>query len=420
MRKIHIHFHIRFQFKKPKYIYYNYDTIVYIFFEMSHLAAGATHFTESTTRRNDDRDSRYRPSSLRESISRPDNKKLMIIGSYFVDLLYNNLYQKAKVDKLEYQDMMMGYISAIKADPKLIKRQVNDTYEYYKNYMRSDNLEYKDFIRDVCYELTTREMRKKMRHEQEQEFVADAFYKLLSALGSFLTTPDNIKNVIVEENRRGEIAKVFTESARERSVAILLEYRTKISNSFIEKATGVKPKTKASGDELAKFKEAIKKLIVENIGLKEKLERRDRRIRQLEDELEDLEGELGDKDGDDKPEDDERGNRPSKRNNDDRSADQSRTSDQQPRSQTQVSKPRVDASFFSDIAASHSESKHTSRSQETSRGPNFRLQSRMTEPPKDPAVEVKDFQSNVEREKLHQMDLNFPEILKRRTSQNRW
>lgn len=292
-----------------------------------------------------------------------ENKKLQVIGSYFVDLLYNNLYQKAKTDKIEYQDIMVGYISSVKADAKLVRRQVASVHEYYKTFMNQDNLEYREFVHDVCHELTTREMRRKLRPEQEQEFVADAFYKLLASLGHFLTRPENIKNVISEENRKGEVAKIFTEKTREQSVAILMAYRTDISNKFIEKSTGVKTKIKTSGNEVENIKKAFVKVVRMNAELLEKLKRRDRKIEELEAELEDLEAELGEQEPKETGRSEQHSRKPETMH--------SREDSQRQPGNKQVSKPRVDASFFSDTPEPR---------QSTKPAPNFSLSSRLETP----------------------------------------
>lgn len=258
-----------------------------------------------------------------------DRKKLQVVGSYFVDHLYNNLHQKAKVDKIEYQDIMKQYVSAIRASANLLRRLVEDVYKYYKVYTHQSSLEYPEFLQDICYEITTQEVRKRIKREQEREFVTLAFYEVLSGLASFMTKPENIKNVIVEDNRHGDIAGKFTVAAREYSVNILLTFRTRVTNQFIEKSTGIKPATKSNATEIEKYKGAIKKFIIENMELTKKVKKYRRRIEDLEAELEGIEEEQ-------EPEDEPRNGQPKQPIQNAKPAQVSSRHDRRP----------VDASFF--------------------------------------------------------------------------
>lgn len=292
------------------------------------------------------------------------NNKLLTVGSYFVDVFYNKLYHTARAEKAEYQDIAVKYISSMRSDASLLKRLIDDVFKYYKHYMRADSMTYQEFIEEICRELTTREMQRKLRKEQEQEFVAQAFYELLAKLGVFMTGPDNIKNVINEENRRGEIAKVFTENVREQSVAILLSYKTRISNSFIEKNTGIKSKVNGI-QEVEGLKKAIKNLILRNIELTKQVEKYKRRWQKAEDTIRELEQEL-DNGEEDEDESQSRMKQPSKMehpskmeipNKRENSRVNHRTDEKQ-----KSTGPKIDASFFGESKATKNESR-----------PDFRL-----------------------------------------------
>ena len=264
-----------------------------------------------------------------------DNKKFQIIGSYFVDLCYNNLYQRAKSDQGDYQNIMAQYIGAIRGDPKLQRRLTEQVYKYYKLYMEMDDLEYNRFLSDICEQLVVKEAYKRIQPEHKEEIVIGALYNLLSKLSTFMTSEQNISNVVVPENRQGEIAKKFTESARDYSVKILIAYRTILGNKYIEKSTGVKTKMNVSSNQIENFKKAISRLIRENIELKRLVEKYRRRAHDLQAELEELEGQRDDEHD--------------PQNDDDKS-------DREPRKQmhSKLGSQKIDASFFEDDASDKS------------------------------------------------------------------
>jgi hypothetical protein len=241
-------------------------------------------------------------------MSSSDTTKFKVIGSYCINVLYHNLYKRSQVDKVEYPDYISRFINAIRADSKLLRKFVQDGYKFYRACSRKESLSYDEFISDMCHEITTKEMRKKIKtFEQEHELVTTSIYELLSGLGTYLTKSDNIKYVTVDENRQGDAAKTFTDGVLKHAVDILTAYKTRIINTFIEKNTGVKTVAKTDGIRIEVYEKIIRALNAQNKELKEKLRKYRRRVDDLEAELEDLENGEGDEgdEGDDNAKDEQ-------------------------------------------------------------------------------------------------------------------
>lgn len=301
--------------------------------------------------------------------------KLAVVGSFIVDLFYNSIYKSAKTQASDYTEFCTHYISAIKSDAKLTKRLVNQVYDYYKEFTHNSQMNFNDFAYDVSSELLPKKLKKPPSDQAREELVTGAIYELLTKMGVFMTSAGNIKNVI--ENRTPEVAGPFTESCREQSVSILLGYRTKICNLYMEKTTGIKSKSNPSDNLLLEnCKKAIQRLVSEKVELQKKLDKAERKMDRMMDEINRLRDEL---ENDDQEEDDfqqqqpmtERRVAPGNQNN--------RGISSQPSIKTDNRKPqllhKVDTSFFSDSApeTKYSGSSAQPKEEKNDTSPNFNL-----------------------------------------------
>lgn len=306
-----------------------------------------------------------------------ENEKFKVLASYCINIVYNDLYNKSVADKIEYAIIINQFIKAVRSDSILLKKFVRDMYRFYKRCSDQDSLTEKEFVEDICDEFTTKEMRKKIKtFDQVHEIVSVGFYELLSGVSTYITKPDNIKNTTVAENRHGDIAKKFTEAVLNHGIAVLIHYRTKIINSFIEKNTGIKNSGKSSDIvKLEVYEKLIRALAKQNNEFKEKLRKYKQRIRDLEYELDDLENrddENNEPNGEPKGEleDQEKSSRDDRNDRSDRNSRSDR-SDRPDRNDNKTKKI-VDASFF-ESQVSETNSKNNKESLSQLQTPNFKL-----------------------------------------------
>ena len=197
-----------------------------------------------------------------------------IIGSYFVDIVYNHIYINTKI-KLsantsfidEYIRKLQLYLIGIKNDKKCYNDIVKNLYKYYIT-ISSENISYFQFITNITNTCILNNLKNKITIEHKEGIVSVIICDLVSNIITYILLPENINQVI---NQRSSNSKLLIRNLQDYSIQVLLTKKLDIQNKFIKETGQVDDNNIEDSKLINNFKKIIKSLIDEKKELLENI-----------------------------------------------------------------------------------------------------------------------------------------------------
>jgi hypothetical protein len=213
---------------------------------------------------------------------------LEILGSHYVDIYYNHIWSSARTGLKaggsiadEYARQVKAYIVGIKTDPESYRSIVGHLHVYFRTITRYTTLSFADFVDRVVSQFLPPEYYALVKAPQKDAALETIVVDLVAALGAYVTTPELLRRIVDEHDRRPEVT---IRMIQDQGVAVLLAKRGEIHNKFLRKAGQAKENVEM--DVVEDLKRGVRKLVKEKVKLKEALGETEERAMDLEDELE--------------------------------------------------------------------------------------------------------------------------------------
>ena len=216
---------------------------------------------------------------------------LEILGSQFVDIYFNHVYNSARAhlntgESLtdEYTRRVQAYIVGVKDDGKSYREVVQNLHKYFQTTTRHTTLSFADFVERIVQQFIPAEYYGLLNAPEKDETLGSIIADLVSSLGAYVTSPDMIRRIIDEHDPPLGQPKVTIRMIQDQGVVILLTKRGEIHNSFLRRVG--QAKEHVSADVVDDLKAAIRKLVRQKAELKT-------RLGECEDHAMDLEDTVG-------------------------------------------------------------------------------------------------------------------------------
>lgn len=212
---------------------------------------------------------------------------LEILGSHFVDVYFNHVYNSAQTHLEagasladEYVRRVQAYIIGVKSDKQCYHVVVQNLHGYFQATTRYTTLSFVDFVELIVQQFIPKEYYDLLKAPEKDESLGSIVADLVSALGAYVATPDMLRRIIDGHDHQ---PLVTIRMIQNRAVTILLAKRGEIQNSFLRRIG--QAKDTVSMDVVDDLKQAIRKLAKQKASLKAQLGAAEERVMELEDEV---------------------------------------------------------------------------------------------------------------------------------------
>jgi hypothetical protein len=212
---------------------------------------------------------------------------LEILGSQFVDVYYNHVYNSAQTHLKsggsltdEYVRRVQAYIIGVKSDERCYREVVQNLHKYFQTTTRYTTLSFADFVERIVQQFIPEEYYDLLKAPEKDESLGSIVADLVSALGAYVTSPDMLRRIIDGHDHQ---PRVTIRMIQDQAVTILLAKRGEIHNSFLRRIG--QAKDTVSMDVVDDLKRAIRKLAKQKANLKVQLGEAEERVMELEDEV---------------------------------------------------------------------------------------------------------------------------------------
>lgn len=210
---------------------------------------------------------------------------LEVLGSYFVDVYYNHVYNSAQTRLKagasltdEYVRHVQSYIIGVKNDESCYREVVQNLHKYFRQTTRYTTLSFADFVERIVRQFIPAEYYDLLKAPEKDESLGSILADLASALGAHVTSPDMLRRII---DGHDDQPRVTIRMVQDQAVIILLAKRGEIHNSFLRRIG--QAKETVSMDVVDDMKRAIRKLVKEKAELQARLSEAEDQAMGLED-----------------------------------------------------------------------------------------------------------------------------------------
>jgi uncharacterized membrane protein YgcG len=212
---------------------------------------------------------------------------LEILGSYFVDVFYNHVYNSSQTRLKagasltdEYVRHVQSYIIGVKNDEGCYREVVQNLHKYFQTTTRYTTLSFADFVERIVKQFIPEEYYDLLKSPEKDESLGSIVADLSSALGAYVTSPDMLRRIIDGHNHQ---PRVTIRMVQDQAVTVLLAKRGEIHNNFLRRIG--QAKDTVSMDVVDDLKKAIRKLVKQKADLKIQLGEAEERVMALEDDV---------------------------------------------------------------------------------------------------------------------------------------
>ena len=212
---------------------------------------------------------------------------LEILGSHFVDVYYNHVYNSARTGLKsggsltdEYVRRVQSYIVGVKTDEQCYRQIVQNLHRYFQSATRYTTLSFVDFVERIVQQFIPSEYYNLLNSSEKDESLGSIIADIVSGLGAYVTSPDLIRRIIDEHDHN---PRVTIRMIQDQGVTILLAKRGEIHNSFLRRIG--QAKDTVSMDVVDGLKQVIRKLVKQKAELRTQLGETEEQVLELEDEI---------------------------------------------------------------------------------------------------------------------------------------
>lgn len=212
-----------------------------------------------------------------------------VIGSYFVDTLFNHTYINAKANLRgdssltdEYVRCTQAYMMGIKNDQKCYSAVVADIHTYFTKMTSYSTLSFGNFVDRVVSLCIPEEYFSDFDNTSKDQILSSVLCDLVSNLVAFTTRPDMLRRII---DAHTVTPSVTIRMMQDAAVNILVTKRSELHNKFLIKKG--QARETVSMDVVEGMKEALRKLAKEKSVIMAKINKLESDNGQLKDDLHD-------------------------------------------------------------------------------------------------------------------------------------
>ncbi|MCE7958855.1 MAG: hypothetical protein DYH06_13120, partial [Acidobacteria bacterium ACB2] len=188
-----------------------------------------------------------------------------IVGSYFVDTLYNHVYSSARANLSggssitdEYTRRVHAYVLGVKNDEQCYGDVVQGVHRFFTGTTRYTALNFADFVDRIVGVCVPDDYFRQFTPQDKDELLSSILCDLVSNLSAFATKPDMLRRIIDEHDRAPEVTIRMLQDA---AVNALIAKRSALHNKFLRKAG--QARDQVSMDVVDDMKKALRRLVKE-------------------------------------------------------------------------------------------------------------------------------------------------------------
>ncbi len=196
-----------------------------------------------------------------------------IIGSYFVDTIFNHIYNNANVNlgknsslSDEYIRRIQAYVLGVKNDSRCYNDMIQNIHKYYMKTTRFSTLSFGEFVDKIVGICIPDEYFRQCTPQQKDEILSTIICDLVSNLGVYATQPAVITKIVDNHHITPDVTVRLLQDT---SVSFLINMKTTLSNKFLQKES--QARETVSTDTLEDMKKILRKLVREKADLIAKL-----------------------------------------------------------------------------------------------------------------------------------------------------
>lgn len=203
------------------------------------------------------------------------------IGSYFVGIFYNNLYDTAKQEHVAgrassitdaYNTVCVKYVRHF-GDPDLYRQTTQNLHKYFESFGQT-SLPYAEYVDTIAQEFIPEDYWDGIPIQKRDWVMGHVLQESAKAYVKWILTPMGLKMMIDERGIKGNIPIL-----QNRMVEILFEKRLEMFTNFMNKAIGssntvdstVREESKKLTAENNRLREHIKKIVAMAKGMQQKI-----------------------------------------------------------------------------------------------------------------------------------------------------
>jgi hypothetical protein len=191
-----------------------------------------------------------------------------IIGSYFVDVVFNHVYGSAQTNVSngssltdEFIHRSMAYMTGIKSDKECYGRAVNSLHRYFTSSTRYTTISFANFVDLIVGIYIPEDYFRQFTTADKDEILSSILCDLISNLTVAATQPDMLRRIIDEHNQSPSVTiRMLQDSA----VSILIAKRSALINKFVHKMG--QAREHVSMDVVEEMKITLRRLVKEKIA----------------------------------------------------------------------------------------------------------------------------------------------------------
>jgi hypothetical protein len=168
------------------------------------------------------------------------NSVFEVLGSYFVDVFFNHIYNSAKSARAgqtsltdEYIRRVSAYSQAIKTDQKCYNDTVAQLHTYFRAKTRFTTINFNSFVDSIVGPCIPEEHFRQCTNEAKDVFLGVIVCELVSSLVSTTTEPAVLRNII---DKRKENHTATTRMLQDTAVITLQSSRHSLLNKMLTRA----------------------------------------------------------------------------------------------------------------------------------------------------------------------------------------
>lgn len=188
-----------------------------------------------------------------------------VVGSYFVDVLFNHIYNASKIKVAnnssitdEYKKNVQAYIIEIKNNHNSYSSTVRELYKHFMNFTSYKTISYIRFVDNIVEQIMPEEYFDSLNSNEKDEILGSTICDLISALGVYATNAEMLSRII---DHHDTDFKVTIRMMQHEAITLLLSKRDSIFNKFLKNIGQVKETV--SIDMLDNLRGVIKRLVKE-------------------------------------------------------------------------------------------------------------------------------------------------------------
>ena len=190
-----------------------------------------------------------------------------VIGSYFVDVMFNHIYNASKVNNStsitdEYKKNVQAYVLAIKNDHKIYRDTVSALHDYFTIKTSYKTISFNKFVDNIVELIVPEDYFDSLNIDEKDEILGSTICELVSNLAVYATKPEMLSKIIDYHSKE---YKVTIGMLQQHCTTVLLGKRDTIYNQFLKKIG--QAQTVIPMEIVENMRNALKKLVKEKSDL---------------------------------------------------------------------------------------------------------------------------------------------------------